>query len=192
MSVKLIAAVEALTEELETQARAVAETKKMINALRRRMGEEPLFPDETPESVHGGAGIKAGSYYGKPLATAMIDVLRRRGSAASTEEVLADLRRGEFDFKALGWQEAGLVRSVAMSMAKNTKAFHRLPSGSFGLLEWYPALQQKSAVVESKRPAAKAKRKGSAASKPKKQATPAKRPEPQAAFAAIGSKEVAS
>jgi len=158
MSEKLIAAVEAVLEELEQQARAVAETKKMINSLRRRMGEEPLFQDESVEPLGGTAGIKGGSYYGKPLATAMADALRRRGAAATTEDVLGDLRRGEFDFNALGWKETGLLRAVGMSMAKNTKVFHRLPSGSFGLIEWYPEVSKNAGKAKPVKKAKKTKK----------------------------------
>jgi hypothetical protein len=38
----------------------------------------------------------------------------------------------------MGWKKEGRLRSLAMSLAKNTVTFHRLPSGAFGLVEWYP------------------------------------------------------
>jgi hypothetical protein len=34
--------------------------------------------------------------------------------------------------------DATARRSMAISLAKNSTTFHRLPNGDFGLLEWYP------------------------------------------------------
>jgi hypothetical protein len=38
----------------------------------------------------------------------------------------------------IGWKDENRARTVAMSMAKNTAQFHRLPNGLFGLVEFYP------------------------------------------------------
>jgi hypothetical protein len=62
--------------------------------------------------------------------------------ADGTEEILDALETGEFDFDALKWREDTRGRSVAMSLAKNTQTFHRLPSGTFGLQSWYPGVAQ--------------------------------------------------
>jgi len=136
MKEKLNAAIDVLIEQLQQQVQQVAETKKMINSLRQRMGEEPLYPDVSPESVVGG-GSRRDLYYGKPLATAAQMYLERRKQACEAEEILNGLEQGGFDFAALGWKEKDRLRSLAMSLAKNTKTFHRLPNGSFGLLSWY-------------------------------------------------------
>ena len=47
------------------------------------------------------------------------------------------LESGGFDFDALGWKEKTRARNVAISLAKNTQKFHKLPNGTFGLLGWY-------------------------------------------------------
>jgi hypothetical protein len=131
---KLSAAIEVLVDQLEQQLLEVSETKKMINALLQRMGQEPMFAD-TAEQAAGGP-VRADQYYGKPLATAAQEYLERRKQACSADEILKGLEQGGFDFDALGWKE-NRMRSLAMSLAKNTRAFHRLPNGSFGLLSWY-------------------------------------------------------
>src|SRR5690242_18064862 len=69
MNEKLQSAIEVLVSQLEDQLREAAETKKMINSLRKRMGEEPMFADVEAEQVHS-ATIRADQFYGKPLATA--------------------------------------------------------------------------------------------------------------------------
>jgi hypothetical protein len=53
---------------------------------------------------------------------------------------LSGLKAGGFDFDVLGWKEDDRLRSLAMSLAKNTGnagKFHRLKNGSFGLRGWY-------------------------------------------------------
>jgi hypothetical protein len=135
MNEKLSAAIDVLLDELKQQQQQVAETKRMINALRQRTGQEPLFPDAAVEQL-GVGPLRPDQYYGKPLATAAQEYLERRKQACAADEILKGLEQGSFDFDALGWKE-NRVRSLAMSLAKNTKAFHRLPNGFFGLVSWY-------------------------------------------------------
>jgi|SRR5579862_7516284 len=135
MNEKLSGAIEVLLEELNQQMAQIAETKKMINSLRQRMGEDPMFADVTAEQAAGGA-VRPDQYYGKALATAAQEYLERRKQACSADDILKGLEQGGFDFEALGWKE-NRMRSLAMSLAKNTRAFHRLPNGSFGLISWY-------------------------------------------------------
>src|SRR5256885_644690 len=68
MSDKLTAAIEALQEELEKQQSEVSDTKRMINGLRRRMGQPPLYLDEVEDTQS--SNIRSSQFYGKPLATA--------------------------------------------------------------------------------------------------------------------------
>src|SRR5262245_6978251 len=81
---KLTAALEVLMEQLMAQVREVAETKRTINGLCRRMGEEPKFPDEE-ERIGGVVAIRSDAYYGKPLATAVQLFLERDKQAHSSE-----------------------------------------------------------------------------------------------------------
>jgi len=134
MKEKLNAAIEVLIDQLQTQLEEVRETKKMINALRKRMGEEAMYSD-IEES--GAAVTRPDLFYGKPLATAVQEYLEIRKRACTAEEILAGLQQGGFDFRALEWKEKDRLRSLAISLAKNTKAFHKLPNNSFGLISWY-------------------------------------------------------
>jgi len=140
MSEKLNAAVEVLLEQLEKQTQEVADTKKTINALLARMGKEPMFEDVMPERV--GGNIRPDEYYGKPLATAAQQYLERRKQACSAEEILTGLEEGGFDFRAQGWKDNDRLRSLAISLAKNTKTFHRLPNKTFGLFDWYETVRR--------------------------------------------------
>lgn len=142
MDEKLNAAIEVLLDQLKDQERQVADAKRTINDLLRRVNRDPMFPDTSPESIYS-VKVRRDEYYGKPFATAAQMFLQRRKEAATAEEVLKGLEEGGFDFRALGWKDNDRLRSLAISLAKNNKVFHKLPNGTFGLLDWYENLKRK-------------------------------------------------
>ena len=148
MDPKLSGAIEVLVEQLQQQVREIAETKKTINALRKRGGEEPMFLDVEVEKIQAGS-IRSDQFYGKPLSTAIQEYLEQRKNsgqgAAPAEEILRALEQGGFDFRAVGWKDNDRLRSLAISLAKNTKTFHKLPNGTFGLFSWYDQAMLKRA-----------------------------------------------
>jgi len=150
MNDKLISAVEVLLTQLQEQIQEVSETKKTINALRRRMGQEPLFADVAAEQI-GSASIRSDQFYGKSVLIAAREFLEMRRRACSAEDIIEGLKQGGFDFKALTWKEGDRLRSFSMTLAKNSKMFHRLPNGTFGLPAWYPEVMNKRAE-EKERP----------------------------------------
>jgi hypothetical protein len=139
MSQRLRSAIEELLEDLKQQQEELAETKKTINALCKRLGDAPMFADVAPEHISSGQ-VRADQYYGKPLATAAQEYLERRHQACPAEEIMRGLQEGGFNFKALRWKEKDRLRAFAISLAKNSKTFHKLPNGTFGLPGWYPEL----------------------------------------------------
>ena len=141
MKEKLNAAIEVLEGQLQEQLQQASETKKMINALLQRMGEQPRFGDVTVEQA-ASLAIRPDEYYGKPLSTAAQEYLKRRNQACTAEEILRGLEQGGFDFRSLGWKDNDRLRSLAISLVKNTYTFHRLPNGTFGLLTWYPEIEK--------------------------------------------------
>ncbi|HXA75557.1 MAG TPA: hypothetical protein VNV41_00340 [Candidatus Acidoferrales bacterium] len=151
-------AVAVLRRKLEEQLQGVADTKRTINMLMKMSGKEPLYLDA--ESENSGA-VRADQFYGKGLATSAAEYLAMRHQACQPDEIFRALREGGFDFDLQGWQgEDGVkVRSLAMSLAKNTGGagkFHRLKNGSFGLRAWYdPTFLKKAAAG----PEAKTKKK---------------------------------
>ncbi len=146
MKTELSPAVEALRNQLQDQMAEVNETKKMINSLLKRMGEEAEFQEAETGQMHirlNGAS-RPDQYYGKPFATAAQEYLERRKQACSAEEIQKGLEHGGFDFRVLGWKEKTRVRNVAISLAKNNVKFHKLPNNTFGLLAWYPDIGKRS------------------------------------------------
>jgi len=144
---RLQGAIDVLLEQLASQQREVGDTKRMINNLCRRMGQEPMFSD-TEEEALGSPTIKADQYYGQPLSTAVADFLVnvKRKSPATAEEIVRALEQGGYLFPKEWKQDRARILSI--SLAKNTKTFHRLPSGAYGLLSWYPEIpkEKRSAV----------------------------------------------
>ena len=144
MSEGIRQAITELEEERKRQLAEVGNTEQLINRLLTRIGEAPRYSDSASQDA--GGTVRRGQFYDKPLATAVREyLLTRNRTPATTEEIMAGLDAGEFDFKAMGWKAETRSRSLAMSLAKNTQTFHRLPSGSFGLIEWYPNVAAKRA-----------------------------------------------
>jgi hypothetical protein len=140
IKLELSPAVEALRNQAREQEAELNETKKMINSLLRRMGEDPEFPEAEvgQMQIRMNGTMRPDQYYGKPFATAAQEYLERRKQACSAEEILRGLEQGGFDFRALGWQDKIRARNVAISLAKNNQKFHKLPNNTFGLPAWYP------------------------------------------------------
>lgn len=134
MSDRLSAAIEELEVQLQEQQQEVANTKKLINSLLKRMGQEPRYADV---SVEQGGAMRADEYYGKPLATAVQLYLERRRQAVPAEDILRGLEQGGFNFKPLQWSANAALRNLVISLVKNSTTFHRLPNQSFGLTAWY-------------------------------------------------------
>ncbi|HSZ60620.1 MAG TPA: hypothetical protein VK828_02410 [Terriglobales bacterium] len=163
MADELGPAVTALQRKLDEQLQAVADTKRTINMLMKMSGKEALYPEDSGE--RSGA-VRADQFYGRGLATAAAEYLAMRGQACQPDDIYRALVAGGFDFDLLGWQkeEQYRVRSLAMSLAKNTGTagkFHRLKNGSFGLRSSYdPDFLRKAAE-----PAGKGKKKKSKSAK---------------------------
>jgi len=140
MDERISGAIDVLLEQLAEQEKAVAETKRTINSLQRSVGKEPMF--EEVESERRSLRVRRDEYYAKPFATAAQMYLQRRKEASTPDEILKGLEQGGFDFKSLGWRENDRLRSLAISLSKNNKVFHKLPNGTFGLAEWYPDVRR--------------------------------------------------
>jgi hypothetical protein len=153
MQDKILPAIEALHEHLEKQLREVADTKRTINSLLKSMGELPMFDDPEADRLTTGRAIRRDQFYGQPFATAARQYLESRGQAVPAEDIMSGLNQGGFDFNAIGWKEGDRLRILALTLAKNSTTFHRLPNGTIGLLSWYPEV--------SKKPKAERKQSGS-------------------------------
>jgi hypothetical protein len=143
MDERIKSAIEALLDQLETQEKEVADLKRTINALCRRAGEPEKYAEAEPKPNQPVA-TRADQYFGKALSTAAQEVLERRKSlgACGADEILRGLEEGGFDFRQVGWRDGDRLRSLSITLSKNSKTFVRLPNGSFGLVAWYPEMKK--------------------------------------------------
>jgi hypothetical protein len=145
MSERLSGAVEELELELQSQLQAVAATKKLINSLLSRMGEQPRYSDVAVEGV---GAMRSDEYYGKTVTQAAAMYLERRHQAISVDDITKGMEQGGFDFAPLNWSDNARVRNVAISLSKNPGTFHKLPNGTWGLTAWYPGAAKKDKKKE--------------------------------------------
>ena len=155
MASRFQGAIDQLVEEVEAKQQEISELRRMVNFLRGKDGQPPLYPD-VDDGAGAGRGLVAlrpDEYYGKSPITAAREYLERRGQAALPEEIAEALERGSFDYKAQGWSsKENWGRNLAISMSKNSGIFHRLPNGYYGLVKWYPELKRakRSASAQEK------------------------------------------
>lgn len=127
-----------LQKKLRQEEDQVAQTKKTINSLCAEAGQPPMFA-ETEASGGSVFAIRSDLFYGRPLATGIKEYLTLRKAsnlgAASVREIYDALVRGGYKFETTN--EDNARRTLQISLSKN-QAFHRIPTGAWGLREWYP------------------------------------------------------
>jgi hypothetical protein len=141
-----IADLQAKVREME---RAAADIKATINKLCALSGRPAMYADTSLSADTGQGELRKDRYYGKPLSTAVRMYLEGRENlgAATLEEIFAALLEGGFKFA--GKDEENAKRGLAISLSKNAKVFHHLPSGAWGLSDWYPGVKQAKQEGES-------------------------------------------
>jgi hypothetical protein len=123
--------------------------KQMVNGLCEIAGRPPIYGDAEMASRTTSTTTRPDEYYGKALATVVRTVLEKRKSAnlgaATANEIYDEMVAGGFHFQAKNDDNA--KRGLYSSLGKNTSTFHRLPNGTWGLIEWYP--DRRSAKAKS-------------------------------------------
>jgi len=137
----LDAAIKALVGIIEKDETSIAENKKMVNRLCERAGRPPLYHD-IERGITSFGSVRPDEYYGQPLAGAVRAILLARKSAgagaATVKEIYETLVKGGFKFDA---KDENAQRGLRQSLTKNSQTFHKLPNGTYGLLEWYPGVK---------------------------------------------------
>ncbi|WP_298189315.1 hypothetical protein [Novosphingobium sp.] len=134
-------AIAALQSELSDLERKSKELKGTINVLCKHAGIAEMYPNLSSER-NGTAitSIRADTFYGKPINTAAREFLEMRKAAnlgpATPREIYDALIAGGFQFDTKSDQVA--LVSLRGNLRKNSKTFHKLPNGQYGLLSWYP------------------------------------------------------
>lgn len=134
-----------LEKKLQDQEAAVAQTKKLINALLVELGQQARYADlDQPSTVPLGP-MRGDEYYGKSMSTAAREVLERRAAVnagpATLNEIHSAMKAGGYQFGAKN--EEIERQSLRNLLVKNSGIFHKLPNGKYGLLSWYPNVKEK-------------------------------------------------
>ncbi len=135
--------------ELDEQ---IIDTKKAVNSLCRAVGRPPIYSDLDKKPSANFGSLNGDEYYGKPLTGAARMILEARkatGSGpATTSEIFDALVAGGYLFETKNVDNA--KRGLRTALTKASHTFHRLPTGKFGLLEWYPAVKAQKPSAVSK------------------------------------------
>lgn len=138
-----IAALERKLEELEQKS---SELKGAINVLCEVDGLPPRYPDTSAKSPVS-TQIRDDTFYGKRQQTAAREYLDMRHAQslgpAKPREIFEALKSGGYQFQAKD-DETSLVGLRAM-LRKRTSVFHKLPTGSYGLVSWYGDIKPQKA-----------------------------------------------
>jgi hypothetical protein len=117
-----------------------------VNELCRGADRAPIYSDVDQLSAVT-TSIRADEFYGKPLASVVRTILEKRAAAglfaAQVNDIYEAMQRGGYKFDAKNDDNA--KRGLYVSLGKNTSMFHKLPNGTYGLLEWYPAVKESKA-----------------------------------------------
>lgn len=134
---RTIEMVQAQIRDLENE---VSAKKRTVNDLCGLIGAPPIYSDTTPSTEATDNNLRPDRFYGKPMATVVREILERRQlvglGAVTVNEIYDEMLSGGFHFKTKNEENA--KRGLYTSLGKNSQTFHKLPNGSYGLLEWYP------------------------------------------------------
>jgi hypothetical protein len=141
MSGEFDAAINKLNDDIAAKEVELRELKRTVNRLCGYAGRPDQYADAdeatTSRSV---ASIRPDQFYGQPLASAIREYLEmRRASglgAAKVRDIFDALKQGGFKFETK--DDTNAERGLRQSLTKNSVTFHKLPSNTYGLLEWYP------------------------------------------------------
>jgi hypothetical protein len=138
-------------QEIESLNQQVAEKKRMVNGLCALVKQPPIYTDADLLPSTGMGPIQPDEYYGQPLSTAMRMILDRRKLAklgpATVNDIYDALIAGGYKFTTSVEEHA--KRGLYSTLTKSTQVFHKLPNGSYGLLEWYPNAKEAKVAAKS-------------------------------------------
>lgn len=135
-----------LVRKIRLKEEEIAGFKRTVNLLCDEAQRPPVYQPADLEV--GGSqleSINSDTFYGQPLNTSIRRILQMRkaagGGPASVRDIYDALAKGGYQFG--GSNDANNIRGLRISLGKSTRHFHKLPNGSFGLAEWYPAVRSR-------------------------------------------------
>jgi hypothetical protein len=136
-------AINDLVAKIEERMKPINDDKRTVNRLCELASMPLRYPDLEGERVTGALSFRRDQFFGKPLATVVREYLEQRGpsdrgglGAAMTGEIFDALIAGGYKPETDDVENA--KRGLRIALTKNSQTFYRVPSGAYGLLEWYP------------------------------------------------------
>jgi hypothetical protein len=144
-------AIDTLVADISKQEEELWKTKNAVNTLCAFLKRPPIYHrDSNNESVVLGS-LKGDEFYGKSLTGVVRTILESRKAlnqgAAKVDEIYTAMKAGGFKFETDNDDNA--KRGLRISLTKNSQTFHKLPNGTYGLREWYPAVKDRTKTVKS-------------------------------------------
>lgn len=135
--------IESLRKNIGEKENELVEMKKTVNQLCKLVNHSPIYLTEVKPEKSSTALLKGDEYYMQPIARVIGLILEKRKMSglgpATVKEMYDAMKAGGYKFDAKDDENA--MRGISISMSKNVAKFHKLPSGKFGLTEWYPELK---------------------------------------------------
>jgi hypothetical protein len=163
MNDQLNSAIEVLAAKVTAKEEEANKLKKMVNELCSEAGLEPRYTNISDVSNGSALSIRRDQFYGQTVTSAARTYLEMRKAAnlgaASVSEIYQAIKNGGYKFEAKEEETAKIGMRAALR--KTSSIFHRLPTGDYGLLAWYPGAKapKEEAAPETPERKSKAKRK---------------------------------
>ena len=133
-------AIEVFKNRVKDKEDELSRLKKAVNDMARDLGLPPVYASVASESTATLTSLRGDQFYGQGLSTAIRMYLEMRKasglSSASVGDIYEAVKAGGYKFETK--DEDNAKTGVRNTLRKNTAQFHRLPSGEYGLLSWYP------------------------------------------------------
>ena len=138
-------AIDRLVRRIEEMERKANGLKQAVNVLCEEGGLPPRYPDGgggggDPVTKPAACQISDHTFYGKRQQTATREYLEMRKTPAKPREIYDALKQGGFDFE--GKDEDSSLAALREMLRKRSNFFHKLPTGSYGLTNWYEHIKQ--------------------------------------------------
>lgn len=119
----------------------IVKKKEAINTLCETEDAPLLYPDVQKEKSAGAPmAFRSDQFFGRPLATAVREILEQRAmrnlGAVSLNELYDVMKAGGFDFE--NSDEKIARRNLSIALSKNPSFMRVTANNHIGLTEWYP------------------------------------------------------
>ena len=145
MSEQILSTIEVLAAKVKAKEEEANELKRIVNRLCAEENLPVRFKNIT-EASGGSAMVRRDQFYGQTITSAARTYFELRKSAnlgaAPVDEIYKAIREGGYKFETKNEENQKIA--LRNALRKTSSIFHRLPTGDYGLLSWYPGAKAKT------------------------------------------------